>query len=296
MRRIGGASAVPKLPAMAPSPVVTVVVPVRDGAAVIGACLDAIASQRSAPPYDVVVVDNGSSDGTANIVRGHPAGARLVSEPRPGSYAARNTGVAAASGHIVAFTDADCTPEPGWLAAACAAIDAGAYIVGGRVAMHRSMRPTIAERYDRAVYLRQEDLVLHHGWAVTANLVVRRSVFDAVGCFDATLPSGGDREFCLRAAAAGYLVGYAPEAAVGHRPRTRMREIWRVNRRIGSGFRRSLVMTAPRSWWRSEELRQPFEWVMQCVVADGPPLRRRQVAVVHAVAMAGRWTGLFLGR
>jgi GT2 family glycosyltransferase len=151
------------------------------------------------------------------------------------------------------------------------------------------------ERYDRAVYLRQEDLVLHHGWAVTANLVVRRSVFDAVGCFDATLPSGGDREFCLRAAAAGHRVSYVPEATVGHRPRTRMREIWRVNRRIGSGFRRSLAMP-PHTWWRSQELRQPLEWVMQCVAADGPPLRRRQVVVVHAVAMAGRWIGLVTGR
>ena len=278
---------------MGPTPVVTVVIPVRDGAAVIGACLDAIASQRAAPPYDIVVVDNGSSDGTASIVCGHPAGARLVSEPRPGSYAARNTGIAAATGQIVAFTDADCTPDPGWLAAACAAIDTGADIIGGRIAMHRSPRPTVAERYDRAVYLRQEDLVLHHGWAVTANLVVRRSVFDVVGCFDATLPSGGDREFCLRAAAAGYPVAYAADVMVGHRPRTRMREIWRVNRRIGSGFRRSLDV---RAWWRSAELRQPLEWVMQCVAADGPPLRRRQVAVVHAVAVAGRWTGLFIGR
>ena len=278
---------------MAPSPVVTVVVPVRDGAAVIGECLDAIASQRDAPPYDVVVVDNGSSDGTADIARAHPTGARLVSEPQPGSYAARNAGIAAATGQILAFTDADCTPDPGWLAAACAAIDAGHDIVGGRIAMHRSTQPTVVERYDRAVYLRQEDLVLHHGWAVTANLVVRRSVFDAVGRFDATLPSGGDREFCLRAASAGYPVGYATEAVVGHRPRTRMREIWRVNRRIGSGFRRSLAVPA---WWRSEELRQPLEWVMQCVAADGPPLRRRQVAGVHAVAMVARWIGLFTGR
>jgi glycosyltransferase involved in cell wall biosynthesis len=280
---------------MATAPAVSVVVPVRNGAADIGDCLDAIAAQHAAPAFEVVVVDNGSVDGTPDIVRRDHPDARLVLEHRPGSYAARNAGIAAAAGHILAFTDADCTPDPGWLAAACAAIDAGADLVGGRVAMHRSAQPTVVERYDRAVYLRQEDLVLQHGWAVTANLVVRRSVFDAVGYFDPTLPSGGDREFCLRAAAAGHRVGYAPEAVVGHRPRTQMREIWRVNRRIGSGLRRSLPMPASRRW-RSDELRQPLEWVMQCVAADGPQLRRRQVAVVHVVAMTGRWMGLLTGR
>ena len=281
---------------MATSPVVSVVVPVRDGAAVIDECLQAIASQRGAPDFEVVVVDNGSTDATADIVRRRHPDMRLVCEPQPGSYAARNAGILAAAGAILAFTDADCTPQPGWLAAACAAIEAGADLVGGGIAMHRSTRPTIAERYDRAVYLRQEDLVRQHGWAVTANLVVRRSVFDALGLFDPALPSGGDRELCLRAGAAGFGLVYAPGAVVGHRPRTRMREIWRVNRRIGSGMRRRRPEHGRGNWWRDPELRQPLEWVVQCVAEDGPPLRRRRLAGVHAVAMAGRWIGLLTGR
>jgi glycosyltransferase involved in cell wall biosynthesis len=281
---------------MATSAVVSVVVPVRDGAAVIGDCLTAIASQRGAPAYEVVVVDNGSTDATADIVRQRHPDVRLVCEQWPGSYAARNAGIRAAAGEIVAFTDADCTPQPGWLAAACAAIDAGADLVGGGIAMHRSARPTVAERYDRAVYLRQQDLVRHHGWAVTANLVVRRSVFDALGLFDPTLPSGGDRDLCLRAGTAGFRLVYAPEAVVGHRPRTRVREIWRVNRRIGTGMRRSHPEHDRRGYWRSAELRQPLEWVVQCVAEDGPPLRRRQLAGVHTIAMAGRWIGLLTGR
>jgi glycosyltransferase involved in cell wall biosynthesis len=275
-------------------PVVSVVVPVRNGRATIADCLDALASQRDSPAYEVVVVDNGSVDATAEVVRRHPVQAVLVSEPRPGSYAARNAGVAVAGGRVLAFTDADCTPEPGWLAAACGVLDAGADLAGGGIAMDASPNPTLVERYDRAVYLRQEDLVTQHGWAVTANLVIRRSVFDVVGTFDPSLPSGGDRDFCLRAAAAGCRLVYAPEAVVRHRPRTRLREIWKVNRRIGGGLRRRPSSDRPRPW-RDPELRQPLEWVMQCVAADGPPLRRRQLAGVHAVAMTARWVGLLIG-
>src|SRR4051794_8118764 len=222
---------------MAALPVVSVVVPVRDGARDMGGCLDALPAQRGAPPYEVLVVDNGSTDSTAATVLAHPSAPTLLTESRPGSYAARNAGITVAVGSILAFTDADCTPTPTWLAEAVAALDS-AELAAGRIAMHRSARPTVVERYDRAVYLRQEDLVRDHGWAVTANLVLRRSVVDDIGPFDPALPSGGDREFCLRARAAGHRLVYAPDAVLGHPPRTRIRELWTVNLRIGSGFRR----------------------------------------------------------
>src|SRR3954447_8793701 len=218
---------------MAALPAVSVVVPVRDGARVIGECLDALTAQRGAPPYEVLVVDNGSTDSTAATVLAHPSAPTLLSESRPGSYAARNAGISAAVGSILAFTDADCTPTPTWLAEAVEALDS-AELAAGRIAMHRSARPTVVERYDRAVYLRQEDLVRDHGWAGTANLVVPRAVLDDVGSFVPAVRSGGDREFCLRARAAGHRLVYAPDAVVGHHPRTRIQEIWGVNRRIGS--------------------------------------------------------------
>jgi glycosyltransferase involved in cell wall biosynthesis len=277
-------------------PVVTVVVPVRNGADGIRTCLTALAAQRHAPSFEVIVVDNDSDDDTAAVAREHAIGARVVSEKRRGSYAARNAGIAAAGGAILAFTDADCMPEPGWLAAATAAIDTGADLAAGGIVMPHSPHPSTVERYDSAVYLRQEDLVTNHGWAVTANLVVRRSVIDAVGPFDAALPSGGDREFCRRAVAAGHKLVYVAEATVGHQPRTRLGEIWRVNRRIGSGFHRMMPAARRRPLWQVPELWQPLDWVVRCVAADGPPLRRRRLVGVHAVAMAGRWVGLVTGR
>src|SRR3954447_25924434 len=106
---------------MAALPAVSVVVPVRDGARVIGECLDALMAQRGAPPYEVLVVDNGSTDTTAAAVRAHPSAPRLLRERRPVSYAARNAGITAATGSILALTDADCTPAATWLAEAVAA-------------------------------------------------------------------------------------------------------------------------------------------------------------------------------
>ncbi len=274
---------------------VTVVVPVRNAAATVGRCLDALAAQVGHGDTDVVIVDNGSTDATRDVVRAHRGDVRLVIEPTVGSYAARNAGVAAARGDLIAFTDADCVPDPGWVAAGARAAE-GADLVAGGIRMTRSPHPGVAERYDRAVYLRQQDLVANAGWAVTANLFVRRAVFDAVGGFDPALPSSGDREFCHRATAAGFGLVYAPHAVVGHDPRTRIREIWHVNRRIGRGMALLATRESGRRPWRSPELRQPLSWVVQCVAEDGTPLRRRQLAGVHAVAMAGRWVGLLTAR
>lgn len=275
-------------------PVVSVVVPVRDGAAVLGACLDALAAQVGAPPYEVVVVDNGSGDGTAELARAHPAVAQVVVEPRGGSYAARNAGLAAAHGAVLAFTDADCRPEPGWLAAGVAAL-AGADLAGGDVVPLRSPRPTAWERYDRAVYLDQARAVRDEGYAATANLLVRREVVDAVGGFDAALASSGDLEWGQRATAAGWRLVHAPDARVAHLPRTRGHETWRLHRRLGAGWR-DLARTGRRPpAWREPALRVPARWVLGRVREDGPPVAAARILAVHAVALGARWTGRLAG-
>src|SRR5687768_1929723 len=127
---------------MPAGPDVSVVVPVRDGADVLGACLDALAAQHGVRA-EIVVVDNGSTDGTGAIARAHPAVTAVVTEVRPGSYAARNGGIAATRAEVLAFTDADCVPEPGWLAAGLAVITGGADLAGGDVVPVPSPTPTV---------------------------------------------------------------------------------------------------------------------------------------------------------
>jgi glycosyltransferase involved in cell wall biosynthesis len=282
----------------ATTPEVSVIVPVRNGAATLGRCLDALSAQRDAPSFEVIVVDNGSTDDTVAIARAHPVVTKVVSEPKPGSYAARNAGLATAQAPVLAFTDADCTPAPGWLAAALAAFAAtGADLIGGGIRAQVSAEPTMWERYDRAVYLRQQDLVENAGWAVTANLFVQRPVFDAVRGFDASLMSGGDRELCLRAKQAGFRIAYAPDALITHEPRTTAREIWRVNRRVGAGFAALHARGELPPWWRMREHWMRLDWVIVLMSNDGTPrLRRRQVLPVHGLAMAGRLYGRLRGR
>lgn len=99
-------------------PDVSFVVPARNEAAGIGACVDALRRQGGQTRVEIIVVDNGSSDDTAAIAAAH--GARVVHEPRPGLAHARQAGLVAALAPILVFIDADTLVPPGWAATALA--------------------------------------------------------------------------------------------------------------------------------------------------------------------------------
>lgn len=271
-------------------PVISVVVPVRNGASALPALLDALAAQLDAPAFEVIVVDNGSSDATRAVASRHPAVTTVVVEGRPGSYRARNTGLAAARGALVAFTDADCVPAVDWLAHGVAALDESA-LVGGAISQARSEDPSAWEIYDRATYLDQREMVENQDFAATANLFVRREVFDAVGRFDDRLASSGDYEFGRRAVAAGFHLSFDPAAMVVHRPRATAREIWRLHRRLGAGWAMLAALGKRPPVWRDRAMWIPLGWVAHAVSLAGDPLRRRRLLVVHSVATAARWAG-----
>src|SRR3954466_13720190 len=152
---------------------VSVVIPARDAAALIGRAVGAAVAQDLHDDFEVIVVDDGSTDATAQIAR--DAGARVISNPSPlGPADARNAGVAAAGGELIAFTDADCVPAPGWLQAGVAAL-AHADLVQGRV----EPEPGIpVGPFDHTITVSEET-----GLYETANLFVRREWFDRAGGF-----------------------------------------------------------------------------------------------------------------
>lgn len=267
-------------------PLVSVVVPVLDGGRGLADCLDALQHQRGAPEFEVVVVDNGSRDGSADLARTHPVSPVVVDERRRGSYAARNAGIRVATGELLAFTDADCLPAADWVARGAAALGTSP-VVGGRVSPARSLAPSTWERYDSAVYLRQADLVNLQGYAATANLWVRAQALERVGHFDPQLLSSGDLEWGHRAAAAGLPTAYREDVVVVHAPRSTASQTWRLHRRLGAGW---AVLREDYPELRAA-LSLPLGDVVDAVAADGPALRRRQLAPVHLVAMSARRAG-----
>lgn len=223
-----------------PTPRVSIIVPVYDGAPVLAACLDAL--ERQTYPhdaYEVIVVDNASSEDIAGVCRdyGH---ARYVYEGRPGSYAARNTGIAAASSEILAFTDADCVPAREWLERGVARLlgTPGAGIVGGAIQVFAvdEDRPTMVESYEKVLAFPQRQYVEVNHWAATANMFTRREVMRQVGCFETSRRSGGDAEWGRRAHRAGYGLVFAHDAVVRHPARRTFGQVVRKERRVAGGM------------------------------------------------------------
>jgi GT2 family glycosyltransferase len=221
------------------APFVSVVVPVYNGGAQLRACVAALEVQTyPRDRYEVIVVDNGSTDGCTSAV-GEFSCARLEQEPVPSSYAARNRGIAVARGEVIAFTDADCVPAPDWLEQGVAHLGRieNCGLLGGRVELFYGVpaRPTALEQYERLFDFDQERLIAAGRFAMTANAFTYRSVVERVGPFDARMKSVGDRDLGNRIAAAGYAQAFAPGAIVKHAPRGSFAALVAKRRRVAGG-------------------------------------------------------------
>ena len=220
------------------APYVSVVIPVLNDAERLRRCLSALQSQSLQRPFEIIVVDNGSSDDVEEVVaQSHRT--RFLREPQRSSYAARNRGARAARGEILAFTDSDCVPAPDWLARGTRRIEQAVSpaFVGGpvRTFSHNPMRPTAAELYESIHAFPQRRYIEHLSFSVTANLLVSRAVFEMAGGFNGSLASGGDWEWGQRARRAGVRAVYDADVSVGHPSRRTIAEMSRKNRRRYDG-------------------------------------------------------------
>lgn len=191
------------------------VVAVRNGAATLRACLDALldAADRWGG-VEVVVVDNGSTDGTWDMLTGHYRGRiRALREPDGTIAEARNRGAAVVTADVIAFVDADCVVAPDYFFAADRALtESGAAATGSRYAL-----PATPDWIERA----WNDLHPATGSGCVAylnggNLIVRRQAFEQVGGFEARLTTGEDAEFGQRLNAAGLKVYQDPRIRSVH--------------------------------------------------------------------------------
>jgi glycosyltransferase involved in cell wall biosynthesis len=229
-------STFPFLRPMSDCPSVSVIIPVFNGERVVRPLLSSLARlDYPGDRYEVILVDNGSTDSTMQIAGEFAV--RVLSEASVrSSYAARNLGIAQARHEILAFTDADCVVDPRWVAEGVAAMAAQeADMVAGRIEFTFSRRASSGELYDSLVHMRNDLLVRTKGRAVTANLFIRSQLFSELGEFPG-VQSGGDGLWTSRAVAAGRKLAYAPEAVVRH-PARPLGEVLVKAARVGSGFR-----------------------------------------------------------
>jgi glycosyltransferase involved in cell wall biosynthesis len=206
-------------------PRISVVIPHLNQPEFLSRCLASLASGTRTPD-EVIVVDNGSRALPEAICVAH--GARLLAETEPGPGPARNLGVAASSGSILAFIDADCLADPGWLTAAEAAMtDPSATILGGdvRIALSDLARMTMIEAYESVYAYRMDRYIAREGFTGTGNLVVRRAVLQDVGPF-AGIGVAEDRDWGHRATAKGYQIRFVPQMRAYHPARQNVAELY----------------------------------------------------------------------
>lgn len=164
----------------------SIIVPVYNSAPFLAECIAALKLlEYDRDSYEIVLVDNNSTDGSAAILAA-ATGVTVLSETKQGSYAARNHGVRAARGDVLAFTDADCLPDPGWLRA----IDAGfaestrSVVLGSRRPRSETGLVRLLCDYDdqKSALIIGSDRADAH-FAYTNNMAVRRTTFDTYGPF-----------------------------------------------------------------------------------------------------------------
>lgn len=262
---------------------VAVVIPVWNGEAVLGRCLHALARQTlPRDAYQIIVVDNGSSDATREVARAY-ADVELLEEPRPGSYVARNRGIERVRAPITAFTDADCEPGPDWLeqVARAAGMNPGFGVLAGKIELFDEIAPEreVFGDYERLFSFPQAHAA--RGNCATANWASDTALLRELGGFDAGLKSGGDRQMALRIRAAGYPLVYVPAMVVRHPVRASRAELVRKRQRLSGGR------------WDRTTRRPRLAHVLGITAVD--TLRRlRRAAITHELSSRRRLAVMWL--
>jgi glycosyltransferase involved in cell wall biosynthesis len=226
------------------SPVlISVVVPVRNAAPLLESCIAALfALDFPRDRLEIILVDNGSTDGSLDIMRRSPA--TVLTEATPGAAAARNRGIAAANGDVIAFTDADCMVAPHWaLEIARGFADTGVdALMGFSGGINEGYWAMLEQANFESFWYRRDgkgdgdDLVLRRSGVDTRNCALRKSVLESCGGFDARLSDCEDLELSVRLRRGGHRIALNQEMRVRHRNRTALGQILAIKARHGRAF------------------------------------------------------------
>jgi glycosyltransferase involved in cell wall biosynthesis len=187
--------------------------------------LDALKQQQWPQPWEVLVADNGSTDGTAAVVASYqqqmPHLRLLDASERPGAAHARNVAVAAAQGDYIVFCDADDEVAPDWLPAIATALEQHDFVASRFD--HQKLNPTSGQHYGLTVQTKGIGTLWYlpaiH-FASTSGMGIKKTIFEQVGGFDETMRGNEDTDFCIRVQKTGAALHFVPEAVVAYRHRS----------------------------------------------------------------------------
>lgn len=215
------------------TPRISVIVCSHNGARTLRNCCEGLL-ELEYPNFEVVVVDDGSTDATASIAREY--GFRVISTENGGLSRARNLGMDAASGEIVAYIDDDTRPDPHWLRYLAAAFENSSHAAIGGPNIPPPGDGWVAECVANAPgnpvhVLLSDDLAEH---LPGCNLAIRKSCLKAIGGFDPQFRvAGDDVDVCWRLQQKGWTLGFSPAALVWHHRRDSFRAYWKQQRGYG---------------------------------------------------------------
>lgn len=221
---------------------VSVIIPAYRSWEYLSTCLEALKGQEfSGNEFEILVVNNDPEDAIPEWLV-LPENALLITQPEPGSYAARNLGLKHAKGEFIAFTDADCIPDPDWIEQGVHLLKQGYDLVGGKMVFFKPKDGTNkAYLFESRFSFQQDRNILQNKQSITANLFVRREVFDQIGLFDPDLLSGGDYEWTKRATSLGKTLAYQEKAVIRHPSRKDFVALVNQKKRTSGGMYFSFI-------------------------------------------------------
>jgi len=217
-------------------PRVSVIIPVYNRPDEIKTCIEGVLSQTYPDELtEIYVVDNKSTDNTREVIKEYSEINLEEENEIQSSYAARNTGIKASDGEVIAMIDSDCNPVDEWLEKGIRKMmDSEADLIGGNVEFTFSKKRTASELYDSINNMQVESDIKTRGVAKTANLFAKRDVFDKIGLFPKDVKSGGDVKWTRKATENSLKLVYSEEAKVRH-PARRFIPSMKKQFRVGKG-------------------------------------------------------------
>jgi glycosyltransferase involved in cell wall biosynthesis len=220
-------------------PTLSVVIACRNAEATLGVQLEALAREPRHAEWDVLLCDNGSTDGTVALAESYrrllPNLRVVTAGERPGPAHARNVGAASTDAPWLAFVDADDEIAPGWVAAMFAALDRHAFVAGSFEARRLNSAAVVRSRpLQQADGLQDSGIGPRLPHAGAGNLGIHREAFEAVGGFDADLGCLEDTDFCWRVQLSGVPLVFWRDAVVHVRLRSTIRRMWAQGRAYGA--------------------------------------------------------------